>query len=62
MGLSEGDIVVFDGIFAVNRVTKQRTDRLQEFVVTDDTGEHFYPTPPASAKNPRVVRRVPVYR
>lgn len=33
-GLNKGDIITFAGCFAVNRVTKQSTGELQQFVVT----------------------------
>lgn len=32
--LNVGDIITFDGVFAVNRVTKQSTGELRQFVVT----------------------------
>src|SRR3954462_1287419 len=35
-GLKKGDIVTFPGAFAVNRVTKQTTGQLAQFVVTAD--------------------------
>lgn len=33
---AKGDIITIAGVFAVNRVTKQNTGELQQFVVTDD--------------------------
>lgn len=56
--LKQGDIITFAGVYAVNRVTKQTTGRLAQFVVTADvatsaTSIPIYPalTPP-SGGNP----------
>jgi hypothetical protein len=48
-GLKKGDIVTFPGSFAVNRVTKQSTGQLAQFVVTADvtTGATSIPIYPA---------------
>lgn len=34
--LNKGDFITFDGVFAVNRLTRQSTGSLQQFVVTAD--------------------------
>lgn len=34
--LKKGDIITFDGVYMVNRVTKQTTGKLRQFVVTAD--------------------------
>ncbi len=48
-GLKKGDIITFPGSYAVNRVTKQTTGQLAQFVVTADvaTGATSIPIYPA---------------
>lgn len=55
--LKKGDIITFDGVYAVNRVTKVTTGQLRQFVVTSDvatsaTSIPIYPalTPPVGGQ------------
>jgi len=56
--LSEGDIIEIDGVYAVNRITKQNTGVLAQFVITADaavgaTSLSIYPAivPPVGGAN-----------
>lgn len=39
----KGDIITFEGCFAINPITRRATDRLREFVITADVAEGTFP-------------------
>ena len=53
---AEADFVVFDGVFAINRITGKSTGKLAEFVVIDPIGPKLYP--PMIATGPSKFRTV----
>jgi hypothetical protein len=56
---SVGEIVVFDQVYAVNRITGEATRELRQFVVVESSQNGFtlYPTIIANGKNRTVTQQ-----